>query len=288
MGKRQIERFLREKKLNAIKKISASYVQEFKRAFLVVERMDKTSENILIDKNNTGYTEDFNDFIFDYLENNHLCLDCSFSVDTHVVSKQFQKYLKENDKTNSYINQRDLSKLKTIAKKTIREERKEFLKELKDYKNNVMIYTDGSKRDRNCGLACILNENKNDITKLSKFIKTTDPDYTNFEVDSISLGLKHIIKNEELKNKKIIITLDSDYAYEVCLNIKKDQELQDKHKELYELLEKVDFNIKLNLIKSHINKMSNETNIDYKYNKMADELANEARKKQVKKRKPTM
>ena len=47
-----------------------------------------------------------------------------------------------------------------------------------------------------------------------------------------------------------------------------------------ELMKKVDFNIQTNVIKSHKNKLANtKVNIDFRFNKEVDELANQARSK---------
>ena len=68
--------------------------------------------------------------------------------------------------------------------------------------------------------------------------------------------------------------------------IKEDKDLQNQYSELYELMKEVDFNIQTNVIKSHKNKIANtKVNIDFRFNKEVDELANQARSKiQYKKR----
>jgi ribonuclease HI len=279
MDKKNIERFLKKKEINAVSQISASYSSEFKKCYLVVKRYNGELENIILPNTSHGYTKDFNDFIFKYLKDNKLSGNFFLLLDSDLTkNKELSQFCLEGRISYNSFNQRELSKFKTFGKKIIREERISLLKELKDYKNNVMLYTDGSKVEDRCGMACIVkNKRGDDMLSLSSAMLESDSRYTNHEVDAISLGLTYILENKALEGKRVIITTDSDYASEVCLKINKTLEFQLKHKEIYDLLKGVDFNIKVNLIKSHLPKLNNKTNTDFMYNDLADKLASAAR-----------
>lgn len=286
-----LEKRKKEKKENAVDSILLSSVKEFKQAFVIIDRRNTGREIKLLEHKNRAISYDIEYFIYDFLENNDTAHDLNITIIGEFSRNQkFNKYCENNNInviTDFSLSKKNLSHYNTIGKKAIQEKRKLLLKELKKYKENVMLYTDGSKQGNSVGYACIVDyESKKEPVRILEGMKKSENGYVHFEINPIILGLRHVVENSELKDKKIIITMDSDYSNEIISRIKEDEVLQSKYSELYELMKEVDFNIQTNVIKSHKNKLANtNVNIDFRYNKEVDELAKEARlKAQHKKR----
>jgi len=286
-----LERRKKENEENAIDYILLSENEEFKQAFVIIDRRNTGREIKLLEHKNRNTHTDIQNFIYDFLENNATAHDLDITIiGAFSRDKKFHKYCEDNNidvVTDFSLSKPTLRHYNTIGKKAIQEKRKLLLKELKNYKENVMLYTDGSEHGKNIGYGCIVDyASRKEPVRLSEGMKKSDNGYLHFEINPIILGLKHVVDNPELKDKKIIITMDSDYANEVISKIKEDKDLQNQYSELYELMKEVDFNIQTNVIKSHKNKIANtKVNIDFRFNKEVDELANQARSKiQYKKR----
>tara|TARA_Y100001960_G_C14784285_1_gene890602 strand:- start:22806 stop:23711 length:906 start_codon:yes stop_codon:yes gene_type:complete len=280
-----LERRKKENEENAIDYILLSENEEFKQAFVIIDRRNTGREIKLLEHKNRNTHTDIQNFIYDFLENNATAHDLDITIiGAFSRDKKFHKYCEDNNidvVTDFSLSKPTLRHYNTIGKKAIQEKRKLLLKELKNYKENVMLYTDGSEHGKNIGYGCIVDyASRKEPVRLSEGMKKSDNGYLHFEINPIILGLKHVVDNPELKDKKIIITMDSDYANEVISKIKEDKDLQNQYSELYELMKEVDFNIQTNVIKSHKNKIANtKVNIDFRFNKEVDELASQARLK---------
>lgn len=280
-SKHTLATFLKEKKTNSVTKISASYILNFKQCFVQIEKIDGTMDGFILKRTKDGYLNDFNNFLFNFIKKNKLSSSFNLTIDTHLSKNTILQ-----DKMNKFkieiLNFRTKKELKTfneLSTRFINNERETLLTELNDYKNNIMIYTDGSQKGEKCGMACIIdNNNSEQKINLTKTMRTDNLDYINFEINAITLGLEYIIKENLNANstKKIIITIDSDIANDVCLNIKTKQYFQQKYINLYNLMNLINFNFDINLIKSHVTHLCNKKNKDFYYNDLADKLANEA------------
>lgn len=286
-----LERRKKEKELNAVDNIILSSINEFKQAFAIIDKRNTGKEILLLECKNNHTDKDIQDFIYDFLDHNFLAHDLNISVlGSFVQNSKFKNYCKDNSiNIHSITTKKMVSHYNTIGKSAIIEQRKTLLKELTNYKDNVMLYTDGSKKGNFIGVASIIDyEKKKEPIKLMSGMRKNN-NSINFEISAIMLGLKEIIENPVLKDKKIIITMDSDYSNEVLSKIKEDEDLQKKYNELYELMKAVDFNIQTNVIKSHKNKLANtKVNIDFRFNKEVDELAKKARLKVENKKRLTI
>jgi ribonuclease HI len=270
--------FLKEKKDNSVIQISASYILEFKKCFVKISKIDGTFNGLILSNTKDGYLEDFNNFIFDFIKKNKISSSFNLLIDTHLskntaLKNKMNKY--KIDFTN-FRTKKDLKLFNEFANFFIQKERTALLNRLQNYENNIMLYTDGSQKGKKCGMACIIDEsNSVKKTVLTKSMRCDNEYYTGFELDAIIMGLEYIT-DQKLNNnskKKIILTIDSDISNDICLNIKSKPYLQKKYPQLYNLMNLANFNIEINLIKSHVKELNNKLNKDFYFNFKVDELA---------------
>lgn len=273
--------FLKDKRDNSVVQVSASYILNFKKCFIKISKIDGSSNGFILTNTKNGYLEDFNNFLFDFIKKNKLSDSFNVLIDTH-LSKNITLTNKMHQYKINILNfrtKKDLKLFNEFATYFIEEERLKLLSDLNNYGNNVMLYTDGSQKGKKCGMACIIDKNKSDKKVfLTKSMRCDNENYNDFELDAIIMGLEYIIDNNlnNHSHKKIILTIDSDIANNVCLNIKSKQYLQNKYPKLYNLLNLVKFNIEINLIKSHVNELNTKLNKDFYFNFQVDELARQA------------
>jgi ribonuclease HI len=278
-SKKMLDRFLKDKQNNAVKKITASYLLDFKKCFIQIKKTDGSMDGQILENTSNGYTKDFNNFLFSYLKNNTLSDSFELVIDT-TLSKNtaLNNHLtNKNIVVNNFRSKKDLALFQDYGKYLIQDQRKTLLKHLTNYEENVMLYTDGSQKGKKCGMACIIDHHQSEKTiKLTQSMRCDNENYNDFEIDAISLGLNYIMDHEDFNGKKIIVTTDSDKANDICLNIKNKPYFQQMYPDFYETMLKIKFNLEINLIKSHVERLNNENNIDFKYNSEADELARDA------------